>query len=103
MIHHLFMAQPQGQQGSNPLVGFLPFILLIVVFYFFLIRPQTKKQREHQEMLNSLQKGDRVITNGGIIGTVVGTDEEKVVIKVGGADAVKLEVARGFISQKLNK
>ncbi len=99
---NLFMAGTgQGQQSGNPIVGFLPFILLIVVFYFFIILPQTRKQKQHQEMLKSLQKGDRIITNGGIIGTVVGTDEEKIVIKVGGADHVKLEVAKGFISQKM--
>lgn len=95
----LLMAQPAEGQSSNPIIGFLPFILLIVVFYFFIIRPQSKRQKEHQAMLESLQKGDRIITTGGIIGTVIGKYEDKIVIKVG--DGVKLEIAKGFVSQKI--
>jgi len=99
---YLLMAQSgDGQQQGNPLIGFLPFILLIVVFYFFIIRPQSKRQKEHQEMMKALQKGDRVITTGGIIGSVVGVYEDKIVIKVGSGDGTKLEIAKGFISQKL--
>lgn len=80
----------------------MPFILLILVFYFFLIRPQVKRQKEHQAMLQSLKKGDRVVTSGGLIGTIVGVDDEKVVIKVGDEN-VKLEVAKGYIAQKLSE
>ncbi len=96
-------AAPQGEQQGNPLLTFLPFIVLIVIFYFFIIRPQAKRQKEHQQMLQSLQKGDRIITSGGIIGTVVGVDEEKIVIKVGSGEGVKLEVAKGYVAQKLTQ
>ena len=102
MLNYLLMAGgQQGEGQGNPIIGFLPFIVLIAVFYFFLMRPQMKKQKEHQAMLQNLQRGDRVITTGGIIGSVVGIDEDKIVIKVGTSDGVKLEIAKGFISQKL--
>ncbi|MCD6595218.1 preprotein translocase subunit YajC [bacterium] len=101
MGNFLAMAQQSGQQQGNPIIGFLPLILLVVIFYFFIIMPQGKKRKQHQEMLSSLQKGERVLTTGGIIGTVVGVDDEKVVIKVG--DGTKLEIAKGFISQKLQR
>lgn len=58
-----------SSQGSS-FISFLPMILIIIVFYFFLIRPQAKKAKEHQKMLSDLKKGDRVITTGGIYGTV---------------------------------
>jgi preprotein translocase subunit YajC len=97
MLDLLFMAQQgSGQEKGSSFLGFLPFIALIVVFYFFLIRPQMKRQKDTQSMLQSLRKGDRVTTTGGIIGTVVGID---VVIKV--ADGTKLEILKGFISQKM--
>lgn len=100
MLDLLFMAQQgSGQEKGSSFLGFLPFIALIVVFYFFLIRPQMKRQKDTQSMLQSLRKGDRVTTTGGIIGTVVGFDDEKVVIKV--ADGTKLEILKGFISQKI--
>ena len=100
MLDLLFMSQPgSGQEKGNSLLGFLPFIALIVVFYFFLIRPQMRRQKDTQNMLQSLRKGDRVTTTGGIIGTVVGLDDEKVVIKV--VDGTKLEILKGFISQKM--
>ncbi len=94
-------SQQQGQQG-NPILGLLPFILLILVFYFFLILPQSKRQKKHLEMLKSLKKGDRVVTAGGIIGTVVGVDDEKVVLKVGD-EGTKIEVSKPYIAQKLEK
>ena len=56
--------------GSNAMVQFLPLVLIFVVFYFMLIRPQQKKQKDHRAMLDTLRRGDRVVTGGGIIGTV---------------------------------
>ena len=102
MLANLAMFQPSDGQQGNPLMTFLPFIALIVIFYFFLIRPQSRKQKAHQEMLKTLHKGDRIITTGGVIGTVVGVDEEKIVIKSGSGDGVKLEISKGFISQKVS-
>ncbi|RMI20801.1 MAG: preprotein translocase subunit YajC [Calditrichaeota bacterium] len=75
----------------------LPFLLIILVFYFLLIRPQAKKQKEHQKMLQSLQPGDAVVTSGGIHGKIVAfKDEKTLILKVD--DKVKLTVDRSAIS-----
>ena len=67
--------------------------LMFVVFYFFLIRPQQKKQKEHQQMINSLQKGDRIVTEGGIHGFVEGIhDDGTIMLKV--ADGVKIQISK---------
>ncbi len=95
----LLMAPAGGAQGQgNPFMSFLPFILIIVIMYFLMIRPQQKKQKEKQRMLEALKKGDNVITLGGIHGKVTGfTDNDKtVIIKVD--DKVKLNIDRSAIS-----
>ncbi|MFH1803595.1 MAG: preprotein translocase subunit YajC [Pseudomonadota bacterium] len=84
------------------LTSFLPLILIFVVFYFLLIRPQQKKQKQHKEMLAAIRRGDKIVTAGGIIGTVakvIGDDEVSVEI----AEGVKVKVARGMISAVLSK
>ncbi|MBP5520442.1 MAG: preprotein translocase subunit YajC [Treponema sp.] len=82
---------------SGSLIGtFAPFLLIIVIFYFFLIRPQNKKQKETQRMLDALKKGDKVITIGGIHGTVSSVKENTVIVKVD--DNCKLEFNRTAIS-----
>jgi preprotein translocase subunit YajC len=96
----LLMAPAAGakQGGANPLMSFLPFILIIVIMYFLMIRPQQKKQKEKELMLKALKKGDNVITMGGIHGKVSGfTDNDAtVIIKVD--EKVKLNVDRSAIS-----
>ena len=83
--------------SSSSLVGsLLPFLLIIVIFYLFLIRPQSKKQKETQKMLDALKKGDKVITIGGIHGTVSSVKENTVIVKVD--DDCKLEFNRTAIS-----
>ena len=67
----LFAAAQPGQEGGG-ILAFLPFILIMAILYFFMIRPQTKKQKEKEKMLSELKKGDRVISMGGIFGTVSG-------------------------------
>jgi preprotein translocase subunit YajC len=82
--------------------GLLPLVLIFAVFYFLLIRPQQKRAKQHREMLGSLRRGDRVITGGGIYGTVtkvVGDGE--VVVQI--AEAVKVRVARETITSVLSK
>ena len=83
--------------ASGSLIGsLLPFLLIIVIFYLFLIRPQNKKQKETQKMLDALKKGDKVITIGGIHGTVSSVKENTVIVKVD--DDCKLEFNRTAIS-----
>jgi preprotein translocase subunit YajC len=94
----------QGQaQGGGGIYAFLPFILIIVIFYFLMIRPQQKKQKEHQKMLGHLQKGDKVVTNGGMFGTIVGINEKDniIVLKIG--EDVKVEFLRSSIAGKIEK
>ena len=85
-----------SQAQTNPILSFLPLILMFVVFYFLLIRPQQKRQREHGEMVKNLKKGDRVVTSGGIIGTVHTLQDDFVVLKIGDQDT-KIEVLRSAI------
>lgn len=92
----VFLAQaaPAGAQQQNPIMAFLPMILLVVVFYFILIRPQQKRAKEQRKMLEALKSGDKVITSAGIVGEVI-TVKEKVV-SLRSADA-KLEVTKDSV------
>jgi preprotein translocase subunit YajC len=91
-----FMAQPAGSTGSaNPLVTFLPLILVFVVFYFFMIRPQMRKQKELNNYRNALAKGDKIITTGGIYGRVLEVKDNVVIMDVGGD--VKLRVDKSAV------
>ena len=85
-----------GGDGGGGIVGLLPIVLIFVILYLLIIYPQQRKQKKHQEMLGKLKKGDRVVTSGGIHGTVVGVKDGVVVLKI--ADNVKVEVEKGMIS-----
>ena len=85
-----------GGGGMGSLASFLPLILMFVVFYFLLIWPQQKKAKAHQEMINNLKKGDRVITSGGIYGVVTHLDDATATLEI--ADKVRIKVTRGSIA-----
>ena len=87
----------EGAPHVNPLVQFMPIILMFVIFYFLLIRPQQKKQKALQLMITQLKKGDKVVTTGGILGTVSSLQDDYVVITVGGSDT-KIEVLKSAIA-----
>lgn len=89
-------------QEVNPIFSFLPFIFIFVIFYFLLIRPQQKRQKELDKMVGELKKGDRVVTAGGLIGTVTGVQNDYVVLKVGDNEATKVEVLKSAISGMRN-
>ena len=89
---------PSAQAQTNPILTFLPLIVMFVVFYFLLIRPQQKKQREHREMVKNLKKGDRIVTSGGIIGTVHTLQDDYLFLRVGDQDT-KIEVLRSAIQE----
>lgn len=88
--------------GQEMLSSFLPLVLIFVVFYFLLIRPQQKRMKTHKEMLGQLRRGDKVVTSGGIIGTVnkVSSDTE-VILEI--ADGVRVRVVRGTIQEIITK
>ena len=81
-MSYLVMMQPQNGQKPDPLMSFLPLILIVVIFYFFMIRPQMKRQKELRKFRESLAKGDKVVTTGGIYGKIVEIKENIVVIQV---------------------
>jgi len=86
---------PDGEKGSL-LMSLLPFVAIFGIFYFLLIAPTRKKQKEHAEMVRSLKNGDQVITSGGIRGTVVGLADNYVQVRI--ADQVKIEIMRSHVS-----
>jgi preprotein translocase subunit YajC len=88
-----------GPQGPAAMIqSFLPLILIFVIFYFLLIRPQSKKAKEHKQMLENLKKGDKVMTNGGIYGLIEDIDADNATIKIGVGSDVKIKVNRGYIA-----
>ena len=101
----LAMAPPPGQGGAaaeqSPIFFFGWIGIMIAIFYFMIIRPQRRKEKERQSLLQAVKTGDRVLFSGGIIGIVANVKEKTLVIKVG--DKMKLEVLRGAISQVLEK
>lgn len=81
---------------KNPIFQFLPFLLIFGIFYLLLIMPMRKRQKKHQELLGKLTKGDRVITTGGIFGTVIEAEGDVLTIRI--ADNVKIQVARSAVA-----
>jgi len=98
-LTRLMGAPPSGAEGasSSPAwMSFLPLVAIIAIFYFLILRPQNKKQKDTQRMLSALKKGDRVVTIGGIHGVIQSVKENTVIVKVD--DTVKLELSRSAIS-----
>ena len=93
---------PSGDPSSpgGGLMGFLPMILIFVAFWFLLIAPQRKKQKQHDKMIQALEKGAKVKTVGGVFGTVTGVKDDRFVVRI--AENVKVEVSREAISAKLD-
>lgn len=87
----LLMMQPQEGSDANPLMSFLPLLLIIVVFYFFMIRPQVKRQKETRKFRESLQKGDKVVTTGGIYGKVVKIEETVIQLEISKEVVIKVD------------
>jgi preprotein translocase subunit YajC len=94
------MAQPAQGAESNPIMTFLPLILIIVVFYFFMIRPQMKRQKELLAFRNSIAKGDKVVTTGGIYGKIIEIKDSTVLLQVD--DNVKIRVDKAAIVKDMS-
>lgn len=92
----LGLSSPSAEGQGGGLLLFLPYVLIFLVFYFLLIAPARRKQKAHQEMITSLTQGAKVITNGGIHGTVVGVSESLIQLRI--ADKVKIDVSRSAIA-----
>ena len=89
------------QGGSDIFASLLPLIVLFAIFYFLVIRPQQKQAKAHKEMIGALKKGDKVITNGGLIGEVVKPEEDFIKVKLNDDTVVK--VSRDYIAKKIEK
>ena len=101
MINTAFAMGQAGAAGGQAggLTAFVPLILMFVIFYFLLIRPQQKKAKEHQNMINSLKKGDRIITSGGVHGTITSLGDTTVSLEI--AENVKIKINRGNVGATL--
>ena len=98
MLLNILLMAPQGGEGGSSIMGFLPFILIIVIMYFLMIRPQMKKQKERQKMVDALQKGDKIITTGGIHGKITGFTEDGKTVIVQIDEKVKINVDRSAVN-----
>lgn len=89
LLNILLMTQPT--EGQNPIMQFVPLILIVVVFYFFMIRPQMKKQKDLKKFREDLKKGDKVVTTGGIYGKVLEIQEAVIIMEVEGQNRLKID------------
>ncbi len=85
-----------GQGGSSQWMGLLPLVLLFVVFYFLLIRPQQKRAKQQKMFIENLKKGDKVVTSGGLYGTITGITDNTVTLEI--ADKIRVKVLKGAIA-----
>lgn len=98
LVSNLVMAQTTPAPGQQPslLEAVFPFIIMFVILYFLLLRPQMKKQKEHQGFVSSLKRGDEVITQSGILGKIEGLTEQFVTLEI--ADGVRIKMLRSQIA-----
>lgn len=97
----LAQATDAAATGGDPLLSLLPLALFAIVFYFLLIRPQAKRQKEHKRMVDALTKGDEVVTTGGIAGRVTDLGDNFALVEI--ADGVQIKVKRGAVESVLPK
>ncbi len=97
----LLMGAPAGGEQPNPLAMFLPLVLIFIVFYFFIIRPQKKKEDVRKKMIEAVKKGDRVVTIGGLHGSIAQVDEASVLLQVD--TNTKLRVEKSAIANVVTK
>jgi preprotein translocase subunit YajC len=97
----MMQAAPAGQAGGSTgiLIGLVPWLLIFVIFYFLMIRPQSQRAKEHQARINAVKKGDEVITGGGIRGRVTKVTDDEAEVEI--AQGVKIRVIKSTITQVL--
>jgi preprotein translocase subunit YajC len=92
----MVLAQQTGGAAQSPIISFLPIILIAVIFYFLVFRPMKGRQKKLDVMIANLKSGDRVITSGGIYGTIAAVKDKTFLVKV--SDQVKIEIAKNAVS-----
>lgn len=100
-LNILLMTGPQQGGNSNPLVSFLPIILIGVVFYFFMIRPQTKKMKDQKSFIDTIKKGDKVITIGGVHGKIAEVNDDSFILEI--ENNVRMKIEKSSISLEASK
>lgn len=90
------------QESGGNYVMMLPYLLIFVIFYFLILRPMQKQKKDQQRMLAELKNGDNVLTSGGIIGTIVGVQEDDTLVLRVKPDNIKIQVARSAVQNRLN-
>ena len=98
---HAMGGPPAGGGSPSPIASLLPFAIMFVVLYLLILRPQMKKQKDQQRMIDELEKGDQIITSGGIHGIIQNIKDDVLVVKI--AENVKIEVSRAAVSRVKNK
>lgn len=102
MLELIAMAPPQGGSGGGSMMStVIMFGAIFLIFYFMIIRPQQKRAKEREKFLSNIQKGDKVVTSGGMHATVIGIEEKTVLLQV--SDNVKMKFDRSAIANVLNK
>ncbi len=101
MITQFLAMGTSGSGGGGGIGALLPMVLIFVVFYFLILRPQSRKQKAHQQMLQTLSKGDKVVTTGGIHGKIVKVNESEGTIIVKVSDDLKLTLDSGSVTRKI--
>ena len=94
-------AQPARQPGGSILTALFPFILVFVIFYLLIIMPSRKKQKKHQEMVGQLKPGDKIVTSGGIYGTVMGVKKDRIELKI--SSNVKVDITKNSVGVVLSE
>ena len=103
MLIYTAYAQGAGAGGGFDLMALAPLVLIFVVFYFLLIRPQQKRAKEHKEMLSKIRRNDRIVTNGGLMGKVAKVNDDRDEIELDIAENVRVKVRRGMVAEVTSK
>ena len=101
LINVLLMAPPAAGSNPNPVMQFLPLILIGIVFYFFMIRPQTKKMKDQKNFIEAIKKGDKVVTIGGIHGKIADINEDTYLLEI--ENGVKMKIDKVSVSLEASK
>jgi preprotein translocase subunit YajC len=103
MSHVALGVALQAGGAQDPFGLLVPMAAILLIFYLLLFRPQQKKQREHEDMLKTIQKGDRIVTTGGLHGVVVGTSDEVLTVDLGVHEKVRVKLDRHGVERRLEK
>lgn len=102
-IFYSALAEEVGATPNSPFLSLLPFAVVVLIFYLIVLRPQNKKIREHSNLINNLEVGDKIITTGGIIGVISKVDSKNSIFILEVAEGINIKIAKNFVSEKAEK